>query len=264
MNTNLLIKRFIRGILKKSLNLPIPFKILKVIEKWSQYSQGKGCSLISIETEINSCIGLLNRQPRVFLDIGSNKGLYTQELLKKNSALECHLFEPSKLNIKHLKKEFSLKKKVFINQFALSDRKSKGQLYFDYEGSGTASLTKRRLDHFDIKINKEEDILLQRFDEYWKEEQGIIDYVKVDVEGHELDVLKGFGKFISLTKLIQFEFGGTCIDSRIYFQDFWYFFLENNFEIYRISPRGPVLIKTYSENDELFVYTNYIAVNKLI
>lgn len=137
-------------------------------------------------------------------------------------------------------------------------------MYFDYEGSGTASLTKRRLDHFDIKINKEEDILLQRFDEYWKEEQGIIDYVKVDVEGHELDVLKGFGKFISLTKLIQFEFGGTCIDSRIYFQDFWYFFLENNFEIYRISPRGPVLIKTYSENDELFVYTNYIAVNKLI
>ena len=25
------------------------------------------------------------------LDIGANKGLYTQELLKKNSSLECHL-----------------------------------------------------------------------------------------------------------------------------------------------------------------------------
>ena len=39
---------------------------------------------------------------------------------------------------------------------------------------------------------------------------------------NELDVLKGFGKFISITKLIQFEFGGTFIDRRIYFQDFWY------------------------------------------
>lgn len=260
----LLIKKFIRSIYKKTLNLPIPYKVLKVIEKWSQSSQGKGYSFISIEKEVNSCIRLLKRQPRVFLDIGANKGLYTQELLKKNSSLECHLFEPSELNIKHLKKAFSLKEKVLINQFALSDRNSKGKLYFHNEGEGTASITKRRLDHFDITINKDEDILLQRFDEYWKEEKGIIDYVKVDVEGHELDVLKGFGKFISLTKLIQFEFGGTCIDARIYFQDFWYFFLENNFEIYRISPRGPVLIKTYSENDELFVYTNYIAVNKLI
>lgn len=194
MYTNSLIKRFIRSIFKKSLNLPIPYNVLKVIEKWSQYSQGKGYSFISFEKEINSCLGLLNRQPRVFLDIGSHKGLYTQELLKKNSSLECHLFEPSELNIKHLKKEFTLKKQVIINQFALSDRNSKGKLYFDYEGAGIASLTKRRLDHFDITMNKEENILVKRFDEYWKEEKGIIDYVKVDVEGHELDVLKGFWK----------------------------------------------------------------------
>ena len=58
----LLIKKFIRSIYKKTLNLPIPYKVLKVIEKWSQSSQGKGYSFISIEKEVNSCIRLLKRQ----------------------------------------------------------------------------------------------------------------------------------------------------------------------------------------------------------
>ena len=86
--------------------------------------------------------------------------------------------------------------------------------------------------------------------------------MNLDVEGHELDVLEGFGKLILKTKLIQFEFGGCNIDTRTYFQDFWYFFLERNFIIYRITPRGFLRIRSYKEKYEFFQTTNYIALNK--
>ena len=85
--------------------------------------------------------------------------------------------------------------------------------------------------------------------------------MKIDVEGHELDVLKGFGDLIVKTKLVQFEFGGTNIDTRTFFQDFWYFFTKKNFRIYRISPKGKILINKYDEKHEYFLTTNYIAVN---
>ncbi|WP_445778772.1 hypothetical protein [Shewanella sp.] len=44
--------------------------------------------------------------------------------------------------------------------------------------------------------------------------------IKIDIEGHELSVLKVFGAAIEATKVIQFEFGDCNIDTRTYFQDF--------------------------------------------
>ena len=113
-------------------------------------------------------------------------------------------------------------------------------------------------------MNSEEIIELQRFDNYWEDKYSILDYVKIDVEGHELDVLEGFGNLIQRVRLIQFEFGGCNIDTRTFFQDFWYYFTEKEFLIFRITPRGPLLIKNYSEKDEIFLTTNYIALNTKI
>ena len=112
-------------------------------------------------------------------------------------------------------------------------------------------------------MNNKEEINVIRFEEYWKNYNELIDYVKIDVEGNELNVLKGFGDHIYNVKLFQFEFGGTNIDTKTYFQDFWYFFIERQFKIYRITPRGLMLIKEYKEDEELFKFTNFIAINNL-
>ena len=63
-------------------------------------------------------------------------------------------------------------------------------------------------------------------------------------------------------RVIQFEFGGSNIDTRTFFQDFWYFFKDRNFSIYRITPNGILPIREYTEHDEFFSTTNYIAVNR--
>ncbi len=255
-------KAFIRFFLKKFFLLKLNTKFIRKLEQIFSLYQGKGWGSDSIEKEIESCLSLLNNKPKIFIDIGANKGLYTKTIISKIPNIKCHLFEPSAYNVDVLKKVFVKHKTVKINNFALSKINAQSNLYSNFTGSGYASLTKRRLDHFNEEMNIVDPIVVKRFDNYWKEKELIIDYVKADVEGHELDVLKGFGELIFNSRLIQFEFGGCNIDTKTYFQDFWYFFLDKDFIIYRITPRGPELISQYDEKDEYFVTTNYIALNK--
>lgn len=108
----------------------------------------------------------------------------------------------------------------------MSNINSRSILYSNESGSGLGSLTKRKLDHFGIDFSVEENIELIRFDEYSVNNiiDKDIDLLKIDVEGHELKVLEGVGEKIKNIKIIQFEFGGCNIDTKTYFQDYWYFF----------------------------------------
>jgi len=61
--------------------------------------------------------------------------------------------------------------------------------------------------------------------------------------------------------LVAFEFGGCNIDTRTFFQDFWYFFREVHFRIFRITPSGYLYpIESYKEIYEQFRTTNFIAI----
>ena len=244
------------------LKIPLPWFFIKKIEKYANLAQGKGWEG-SIVNEINSGLSLLKEDPKIFIDIGANKGIFTKYFLEKFPNIKAHLFEPSAYNYKLIFERFSNLENIICNKLALSDFSSNSILFSNYSGSGLASLTKRRLDHFDIEMNNKEEINVIRFEEYWKNYNELIDYVKIDVEGNELNVLKGFGDHIYNVKLFQFEFGGTNIDTKTYFQDFWYFFIERQFKIYRITPRGLMLIKEYKEDEELFKFTNFIAINNL-
>lgn len=86
--------------------------------------------------------------------------------------------------------------------------------------------------------------------------------MKLDIEGYELQALESFGSALAVTKVIQFEFGGCNIDTKTYFQDFWYFFKEHQFDLYRITPFGLQPLNKYTEMDECFRTTDYVAVNQ--
>jgi len=236
-------------------------------ERKAAFKQGKGYGAGTIKEEVNACLELLNMKPLIFLDIGGNKGEYTKEVLIRYPKINAYVFEPSSTNVTILQNEFVNFPNVKINDCALSNVNGKQKLYCDKFGSGLASLAKRRLEHFNIDMNNSEEIETKRFDDFWKTTEyksnnnTIIDYVKIDVEGYELYVLEGFGDIIYNMRIIQFEFGGANIDTRTFFQDFWYFFKEKGFSLYRITPIGVIPMKQYSEIDEFFSTTNYIAVN---
>jgi FkbM family methyltransferase len=240
------------------------FKLINRFERIAAYAQGKGYGAATVEQEARLLQSLLQTQPKLAIDIGGNVGNYTAELRKRNPLLEIHTFEPSVINIEKLTARFKNDNLIRLVPLALSDEAGSATLFSNEPGSGLASLTRRKLEHFNIAFDTTETINTVRFEDYWKTtlQSRQLDMVKIDIEGHELTALKGFGSALHVAKVIQFEFGGCNIDTRTYFQDFWYFFKERNFDIYRITPLGAEKITRYKESDEYFTTTNYIAAKR--
>ena len=220
---------------------------------------------------INYCINylLLNNEPIVIFDAGANVGRYTLKVissLKGRTDARIYCFEPSKYTFKILANNLSNYKNVKFFNFGFSDKKGSIILHSNKEGSGLASIYNRRLNHFNIDLNHKELIHLESLDDFCKNKEiNQINFLKLDVEGHEYKVLKGAKDLISNNSIdfIQFEFGGANIDSRTYFQDFYYL-LTPYYKIYRILKDGLIAINTYKETCEVFITTNFLAISKNI
>jgi FkbM family methyltransferase len=223
---------------------------------------GFGYGSHSINREVGAVRRFVNGG--VLFDVGANQGQYSRELLRVyGPALEAlHCFEPAKGLVSEFLRFDDAR--VRVNTVALGKTRSTGELWKAPGNPGLSSLTKRRLDHFDVAMSEMESVEIMTLDEYATHNAiPRIDLLKLDVEGHELDVLLGAEELLrrSAIKCIQFEFGGCNIDTRTFFQDFWYLLAQSHrFQIHRITPFGPKRIASYSETDEVFLTTNYIAV----
>lgn len=232
-------------------------------ERVSAYLQGKGGTNGTNPREFPRALALLkSNDVKLCVDIGGNKGIYTDEIVRRFPSCKVIVFEPANVNVELLRNKFSGNTNVRIEASAVSNISGTADLFSNEEGSELASLTKRNLDHLGINFDTKEKINTIVFEEYWREQLGSehIDICKIDIEGHELDALSGFGEALRHIDVIQFEFGGCNIDTRTYFQDFWYFYKQNGFQLFRMTPFGIVPIKRYHERDESFAFTtNYLA-----
>jgi FkbM family methyltransferase len=169
-------------------------------------------------------------------------------------------FEPSAATFATLTRNTQAWPDVRRFQVALGDRPSDQTLFTDTPESGLASLYKRRLDHFGIDMAPSETVRVVTLDQV-AADLGIerIHYLKLDVEGYEFQCLQGAERLLAERRIdfIQFEFGGTNIDSRTYFQDFWY--LLKDYAFSRILRDGLLPIETYSEREEMFQTQNYLV-----
>jgi len=203
--------------------------------------------------------------PFVIFDVGANQGQFLQITLD-NVDLEMtriHCFEPSGTAFSILSNRYYGYRNINLNNCGVGAVTGEAVLYFDKPGSGLASLTQRRLAHFGINHNQHEIVKILTLDAYCEENSIIeITLLKIDVEGHELDVLHGASKMMKkkAIRAISFEFGGCNIDTRTFLQDYWYLFQENGMKLYRVTPGGYLhLIDSYKEIMEQMLTTNFIA-----
>jgi FkbM family methyltransferase len=201
-------------------------------------------------------------------DVGANQGQFASQVVSAlgMNNLDLHCFEPSSSTFLILNDAMQPYPGLHLNNEALGKEMGGAVLYSNEVGSGLASLTRRRLDHFGIDFSRVEDVVVSTLDNYCAT-RGIehIDLLKVDVEGHELDVLFGAESMFKANAIdmVIFEFGGCNIDTRTFFQDYFYFFSEKNMVIYRITPSGYLMrIEKYSEICEQFRTTNFCAIRQ--
>lgn len=198
-------------------------------------------------------------------DVGANNGGYAKALSTLfGPQARIFSFEPSKKTFEQLLKTTEGLANVFPKMIGFGHEEQHEFLYSDAEGSGLASVYKRRLDHFGIGMDRVEEIELTTIDRFCSD-NGVdrIHFLKLDIEGHELSALKGADRMIQAGKidLIQFEFGGCNIDSRTYLQDYFYL-LQDNYKLYRILKDGIHELGVYKETYEIFITVNYLAIKK--
>ena len=99
--------------------------------------------------------------------------------------------------------------------------------------------------------------------ERYVKEQGIerIDMLKIDVEGMDLQVIKGFGDGLQQIKVIQFEYGIFNIASRDLLVDFHALLTAAGFRVGKIYPRT-VEFFDYHYSREDFLGNNFLAVRR--
>ena len=85
--------------------------------------------------------------------------------------------------------------------------------------------------------------------------------VKIDVEGHELDVIKGAQNTLLLRKIkyLQFELGEASIQTNTTLKDIYGELSKYNYRVYLISRRGIVPLDTYDYQLEQYSTTNFFA-----
>lgn len=148
--------------------------------------------------------GQMSADPIVF-DVGSNKGGWADILI--NNVKEMHLFEPNdRLLIYTMVKYDYLKNVQYINKAVTSKpNETIDFYYFTNENNGLSAIYDNpKWDYLPKQKKKVETISL---DYYWKSATPI-DFVKIDVEGMESEVLKGAAGLLKnkQIKFIQVEY----------------------------------------------------------
>lgn len=208
------------------------------------------------------------RRELVVFDVGANCGQFLNLAVGRlgDRLAAIHSFEPAAATFAALQKAAPRHPGVLLNPLALGAAAGRAELYYDQEKSGLASLTKRDLGFREIDFERHETITLSTLDAYCAARQvRHLDWLKLDVEGHELDVLRGGPELFDrgAVALVTFEFGGCNIDTRTFLRDFYQFFEARKMALYRITPGGffnPV--RRYRETEEQFATANFAAVRQ--
>ena len=192
------------------------------------------------EKKISNLKTLLSKKngPITIIDIGANIGSVSLLLAKIIQNSKIFAIEPTNyaynklLNNLELNKE--LKNRVFLRQQFISNNKKPEKVWSSWNFEKSNDKHQKHLGTLkEVKKNA-----YIRLDQFIKDENiKRVDFIKLDVDGHELDVLSSGEEFLIKNKPIIFieiapylypEFGYNCEELIIFIQKLNYNFLDDN------------------------------------
>lgn len=207
----------------------------------------------------------------IVFDVGANIGAWSKVVLDKINNVKIHMFEAAPHFCKKLASNFneSIKAgRVVVNQAAVLDVVTTKDFYLYSRLADLSTLYPRNeqiMKRFRIGVPKILKVHTITLDNYCKE-KGIkhVDFLKVDVEGSEFDVLKGASRLLSEKRIdvVQFEYGGCFQDARITLQDVFRYVLSKKYDIFKPSTNGMIHIKQFYPSLEDYKLSNYLVVKR--
>lgn len=205
---------------------------------------------------------------KVIIDVGANSGDWSFAVRRAGIDSRIYAFDPMDKNVAKYEALIPTLKNASIKCFGLSDSNCHAEIYvnddevksghdslYDMSGIGYRDRTTKKL----IQLRTLDSVL---------PELGISScvFMKIDVEGHELSVLKGSESFIGGNKFdfIQFEFGHAGKASRIFLYDYVHFFSKFDYRLFVIKPKGIQKLQYSPWIENRYSYGNFLAVSPLV
>ncbi len=182
-------------------------------------------------------------------------------VLKAFPQAALYAFEPHPATFRG--RRAKLGNRAHLNEFALSAAVGQTNLYNRNDLDGfehatmcpevIAALHKRTAIPTSVKMST-----IDTFAETHKIDR--IDFLKIDTEGHELEVLRGARGLLNAGKIryVQFEFNKMNSASRVFLADFRA--LLTGHRLFRMLPSGPAPVDLAPLTSEVFAFQNLLAV----
>ena len=222
----------------------------------------------SYDPKENGEYNLLNKLEKsshqVIFDVGANVGEWTDTILNKFEIVECHCFEVFPVTATKLQERFKYDSRVRVNDIGLGATQGVARLKV-YDDKSTVNTLVSTLDFHRDQSSRIIDVNITTGDIY-ASTNGIsrISLLKIDVEGVELDVLRGFSDLLSnnLIDLVQFEYGYANGEAGALMKDFYCFFDSFNYIVGRLEKTGVSFSKFDYSFNNFESGPNFVAVSR--
>ncbi|MBI5370446.1 MAG: FkbM family methyltransferase [Sphingobacteriales bacterium] len=202
----------------------------------------------------------------VLFDVGANIGNYSVVLDREfcDSKRTIYAFEPFSKAYNELEKLSAKIADFRPIRLGLSDKTDDVTFLSSTEFNEVGGLYKKDFSKYNFSLDLKEAVHFETLQDYCNA-NGIarINFLKIDVEGHDYYVLKGAQEYLDkrLVDFIQFEFGAANFLSKTYLHDFFQI-LTPQFRLYRLLKNGFEEIKEYNTDIEIHVQSNFVAISR--
>lgn len=234
-----LIKNFFTGVSKVGF---IHKKLIVLAKMYMDIHKGFRFSYISDENGELEFLDTLAREFKddfVFFDVGCHFGTYTDMITARFKNYQGHLFDVTKSTYDRCVERLGNNARLVINHAALSDTNGEVE-YRSYHRDPT----RNGISGVGPEINFTYDLHKAPCwtgDQYTENRQ--IDHIhllKIDAEGYDLHVIKGFDRMLSQGKvdIIQFEYNIKHSETHCMLGDFYAFLTSKGYIVGPIRPEG--------------------------
>ena len=196
----------------------------------------------------------LSQSLELVIDVGANVGDWAAEVLKVTPKAKVFCVEAIPEFAAKIESRFG--DTVTVLRTAVSNGDGEITLYKSAGGARAVPLnTSKKLERRDVSCISG-DSLVEKI------EADTVSFIKIDVDGYDLPVIKSFSSTIDrFLPVVQFEYSRFWIGTRHYLKDAFDFFSSRGYEVGRIMPHR-IEFKDYTVSDETFMTNNFLAVPK--